>query len=182
MTLVVPWVQSAIQCSRWKCVTCVVDKTSRWEESKITSDEKKGGFVSCGPFSIPKCFQTYKIFWILFGPNPILNWLPNFPACFATVADRSAMHSRAGTGKPASGSWLKLSKAGKDYELAAEDRECFLQEVRKDKRDGANLSGWLLVIKMKQIWVNELQDLFFLSGIKRHGPKIGIKSRNSGKL
>ena len=38
-------------------------------------------------------------------------------------------------------SWLKLSKAGKDYELAAEGWECFLQEVCKEKRDSANLSG-----------------------------------------
>ena len=45
---------------------------------------------------------------------------------------------------------LKLSKAGKDHESAAEGRECFLQEVRKNKRDGANLSGRPLVIKMKR--------------------------------
>ena len=37
--------------------------------------------------------------------------------------------------------WLELSKAGKDYESAAEGQECFLKEVHKDKRDGANLSG-----------------------------------------
>ena len=60
-----------------------------------------------------------------------------------TVADRSAMRDRAVAGKQLSSfcSQLKLSKAGKDYESAAEGRECLLKEVCKDKRDGANLSG-----------------------------------------
>ena len=37
---------------------------------------------------------------------------------------------------------LKLSKVGKDYESAVEGRDCFLNEVRKDKKDGMNLSGY----------------------------------------
>ena len=58
------------------------------------------------------------------------------------LPDRLAMSGRAGTGKqPSSCSWLELSKAGKDHELAAEGQKCFLKEVHKDKRDGANLSG-----------------------------------------
>ena len=57
-------------------------------------------------------------------------------------ADRSAMRSCAVAGKQLSlCGRLELSKAGKDYESAAEGRECFLKEVRKDKRDGSNLSG-----------------------------------------
>ena len=43
----------------------------------------------------------------------------------------------AGAGKQLSScSRLELSKVGKDYELAVEGWECFLKEVRKDKRDG----------------------------------------------
>ena len=38
--------------------------------------------------------------------------------------------------------------------------DCFLKEVRKDKRDGVNLSGWLSVIKMKRICGSEIWDLF----------------------
>ena len=60
---------------------------------------------------------------------------------------------------------LKLSKAGKAYESAAEGESDFYQEVRKDKRESANLRGWLLVIKMKRIWGDELRDLYFLNGI-----------------
>ena len=83
--------------------------------------------------------------------NPILNRLPNFPASFATVADRSTMHGRVGAGKQLSYCGrLELSKAGKECESAAEGQECFLEEVCKDKRDGA-----LLVI----------MNLFFSSGI-----------------
>ena len=52
------------------------------------------------------------------------------------------MRGGAGAGKQLSSCrQLKLSKAGKDYESAAEGQECFLKEVRRDKRDGANLSG-----------------------------------------
>ena len=36
---------------------------------------------------------------------------------------------------------LQSSKAVKDYESAAEGWECYLKEVRKDKKDGANFSG-----------------------------------------
>ena len=62
--------------------------------------------------------------------NPILNWVPNFPACSVTVADRSAMGGRAGAGKQLSScSQLELSKASKDYQSAAEGWECFLKEV-----------------------------------------------------
>ena len=72
------------------------------------------------------------------------------------------MHGRAGAGKQLSScSPLELSKAGKGYESAAEGRECFLKEVRKDKRDGVNLSGLLSVIKMKRICGSEIRD--FLS-------------------
>ena len=38
------------------------------------------------------------------GGNPILNQLPDFLACFTTVADRSAIRGCAGAGKPALGS------------------------------------------------------------------------------
>ena len=55
---------------------------------------------------------------------------------------------------------LGLSKACKDYESAVEGWECFLKEVRKDKKDGANLSGWLWMIKVKRIRGSELWDLF----------------------
>ena len=44
-------------------------------------------------------------------------------------------------GQLSSCGWLKLSKAGKDYESAAEGWEFFLQEVRKNKREGADLSS-----------------------------------------
>ena len=48
----------------------------------------------------------------------------------------------AGAGKQLSSCGrLELSKAGKDYKLVAEGRECFLKAVHKDKRDGTNLSG-----------------------------------------
>ena len=74
--------------------------------------------------------------------GPILNRVPNFLACSATLADRSAMRGRTGAGKQLSSCGrLELSKAGKDYESEVEGRECFLKEVRKDKRDGVNLSG-----------------------------------------
>ena len=54
----------------------------------------------------------------------------------------SAMRGRAGAGKQLSSCGrLEFTKAGKDYESAAEGWECFLKEVRKDKRDGVNLSG-----------------------------------------
>ena len=56
--------------------------------------------------------------------NPTLNRVSNFPACFATLADKSAMRGRAGAGKQLSSCGrLELSKAGKDYEPAAEGRE-----------------------------------------------------------
>ena len=62
------------------------------------------------------------------------------------------MRGHVGAGKQLSSfGWLELSKAGKDYESAAEGQECFLKEIRKDKRDGLNLSGRLSVIKMKRI-------------------------------
>ena len=124
--------------------------------------------------------------------NPILNWVPNFPACFTTVADKSAMRGRAGAGKQLSScGWLELSKASKKYESTAEGKNCFLKEVRKDKRDGANLSGWLSVIKMKRIWGSELGDLLFswagFSGTGQNNwpskvKKFSLQSRNSGKL
>ena len=56
------------------------------------------------------------------------------------------MRGRAGAGKQLSSCGrLELSKARKDYESAAEGRECFLKEVRKDKRDSANLIKWLTI-------------------------------------
>ena len=70
-------------------------------KSEITSDEKKGSVV--GHFSsrslvkMPDIRSASRL--IIFsefhlGRNPNLNRLPNFPACFATVADRSAVWSR----------------------------------------------------------------------------------------
>ena len=47
----------------------------------------------------------------------------------------------ASFGQLSSCNWLELHKVGKDYESAAEGRECLLNEVRKDKRGGVNLSG-----------------------------------------
>ena len=64
--------------------------------------------------------------------DPNLSLLPNFPACGSLKASFGQL-SFCGR--------LKLSKAGKDYESAAEGRECFLKEVCKDKKDGVNLSG-----------------------------------------
>ena len=56
------------------------------------------------------------------------------------MADRLAMRGCVGARKQLSAcSWLKLSKAGKDYESTAEGREFCLKEVCKDKRDGTNL-------------------------------------------
>ena len=52
------------------------------------------------------------------------------------------MHGHIGAGKQLSScGQLELSKVGKDFKSAAEGRKCFIKEVRKDKRDGANLSG-----------------------------------------
>ena len=74
-------------------------------KSEITLDEKKGGVVSCGPFPIPHSmvkmpdiqsasrliiFSGFRL-----GGNPILNRLPNFLACFAIMADRSAVSDRS---------------------------------------------------------------------------------------
>ena len=106
-------------------------------KSGITSDEKKGGVVSCGPFPIPwrgrnarypRCSRTCNIFCILFAWEPhFVNRVPNFPACSATVVDTSAMRGRAGAGKQLSSCGrLELSMAGmrKEDESAAEGREC----------------------------------------------------------
>ena len=63
--------------------------------------------------------EIFSVFYL--HGNPILNRVPNFPACFATVAVKSAMHGRAGARRQLSSCrWLELSKAGKDYESAAE--------------------------------------------------------------
>ena len=51
---------------------------------------------------------------------------------------RSRGRWKASFGQLSSCGQLELSKAGKDYE---EGRECFLKQVRKDKRNGMNLSG-----------------------------------------
>ena len=65
--------------------------------------------------------------------NPILNWLLNFPACFATVADRSAMHGHMGAWELESQLWAaeflqpaEIEQGSKDYESAAEGWECYL--------------------------------------------------------
>ena len=50
------------------------------------------------------------------------------------------MHGHMGATKPALGSRVVVASY-KDYESAAEGRECFLEKARKDKRDGASLSG-----------------------------------------
>ena len=52
------------------------------------------------------------------------------------------MRGRVRTGKQLSScERLESSKASKDYKSAVEGQACFLKEVGKDKRDGANLSG-----------------------------------------
>ena len=52
------------------------------------------------------------------------------------------MRGHVGAGKQLSSCGrLELGKVGKDYESAVEGRECFLKEVRKDKRDCVILSG-----------------------------------------
>ena len=61
------------------------------------------------------------------------------------MADRTAKHGCAGALKASFGQLsscgpLKLSKVAKEYDLATEGREYFFQQVRKDKRDGMNLS------------------------------------------
>ena len=87
---------------------------SWWESlSGITSDEKRvaswvvGHFLSCNMVKMPDIQSASRL--IIFsvfglGRNPILNQLPDFPACFATVADRLAMRGHAGAGKLALGS------------------------------------------------------------------------------
>ena len=104
-----------------------------------------GHFPSCSMVEMPDIQGASRLVifsvFCLHG-NPILNRVPNFPACSVTVADRSAMLGCAGAGKQLSScGQVELSKAGKDYESEAQGPECFLKEVRKDKRDGVNLSG-----------------------------------------
>ena len=85
-------------------------------------------FLVCDPQIHSKTFRI-----VYAGFSAVLE-KKNFTACFATVTDRSAMRGRMGARKQLSScGWLELSKVGKDYESAAEGRECFLKEVRKDK-------------------------------------------------
>ena len=96
---------------RWKWA--VVDKTSRRESLESLWMRKRmalwdvGHFPSRSMVEMPDFRGASRliIFSVFrFLKNPILNWLPNFPACFATVADRLAMRGGAGAGKQLS-SW-----------------------------------------------------------------------------
>ena len=104
-----------------------------------------GHFPSRSVVEMPDIRGAYRL--VIFSVvclrgNPILNRVLNFLAYSVTVADRSTMRGRAGAGQQLSScSRLELSKAGKDYEPEVEGWKCFLKEVRKDKRDGVNLSG-----------------------------------------
>ena len=187
------------QRSRWKWA--VVDKTSRresleslWMRKRAALSWVVGHFPSLSVVEMPDIWGASRLVifpvFCLRG-NPILNWVPNFPACSATVADRSAMHGPVGARKKLSSCGrLELSKVGKDYESAADGQECFLKEVRKYERDGVNLSGWLLVIKMERICGSDIRDSFSsraeFSGTGKNWPsevkKISLQSRNLGKL
>ena len=102
--------------------------------SGITSDEEKGGIVSCGPFLIqlheqnaqyPKCFQTSNIFCILFG------WLAS-PCSFSPLISRHAF---------------------RQWQI---DLLCVVGHLKRWHE-----TKWLTIAdKMKRFWENELQDCF----------------------
>ena len=63
--------------------------------SGITSNDEKGGVLSCGPFPIP-IFRSASIFSVFcLAGMSLFIYAIDFPTCFATVADRSAMRGRA---------------------------------------------------------------------------------------
>ena len=71
-------------------------------KSGITSDQKRGSIVSCGPsravVEMPDIRITSRpiIFSLLcLGEISLFIFATDVPTCFATVADRSAMHGRA---------------------------------------------------------------------------------------
>ena len=101
---------------KWVCVICrsLSPKCHSALEVKMGRGRQDelwvvGHFPSHSVVKMPdiQSASRLKIFSVShLGGNPILNWLLNFPACFATVANRSAMCGRAGAGKPALGSWV----------------------------------------------------------------------------
>ena len=115
VSLVVPWVQSAVQRSRWKWA--VMDKTSQRESQESLWMRRRAALWVVGHFpfrSWLKCDIRSASRLILFSVirlfrSPILNQLLNFLACFATVADGSDMPGCTGV-LAASWNWARRAK------------------------------------------------------------------------
>ena len=141
------------QRSRWKWAK--VDKTSWWESLVSLRTRKKavwwvvGHFPSHSVVEIPNIrgasrliiFSVFRLhgnpIWIEYriSRHALWQWQIGGPCVVVRELECSCVFA-------ASWNWARR---------ATEGQECFLKEVRKDKREGANLSGCLSVIKMKQI-------------------------------